>query len=161
MSVFLHASFGLGQLWLWGETAAGRAVLLPKRRRRKSDLLWPPPNPFDAGAEALDDAAKALGLPPTSFDRARAVLWLPTVKGRPVASTAVVEEPPECVAGAEIVAWETSALSVDSMAVAGLLARRSDGGVLAPGLFASSDLQFWRAVLRLAGSLVARQCVLP
>jgi hypothetical protein len=89
------------------------------------------------------------------------VLWLPTVKGRPLASTAVVEERPESLAGAEIAAWETTALAVGARAVAGLLARRRDDGVLAPGLFASSDLKFWQAVLRLAGSLVARQCVLP
>ncbi len=161
MSTFLHVAFGQGQLWLWGETSADRAIPLPKRRRRKSGQPLPPPNPFDAGVEAVDNAAEVLGLAPTAVDIERAVLWLPTVKGRPIASNAVVEEFPDAVASAEIAPWETTTLALDSRAFADLLIRQNDDGVLAPGLFASADLKYWHAALRFAGSLVARQCVLP
>lgn len=162
MSTFLHGVFGEGRLWLWGETAAERAVPFPKSRRRKSGLP-PLPNPFDAGAAALGGAVEALNLAPTpaAVDVERVVLWLPTVDGRPVASTAIVEEIPDPVGNAEIRAWETAALALDPLAFVDLLARQSDDTLLAPGLFASSDLAFWQGVLRLAGSLVARQCVLP
>lgn len=161
MSTFLHAAFGLGQFWLWGEVAAGRASPLPKLRRRRTGQPHPPPNPFDAGAEVLDDAAGGLGLTPASVNLERVFLWLPTVDGRPIASNPIVEEVPDSVEGAEIAPWETAALAVAPTAFAALLTRGRDDGILAPGLFASSEFTFWHTVLRFAGALVARQCVLP
>jgi SNF2 family DNA or RNA helicase len=161
MSTFLHAAFGHGRLWLWGETAADKAAPLPKLRRRKTGQPNAPPNPFDVGAEALDDAVELLELAPVGINLERVVLWLPAVDGRPIASSPIVEEVPGSVAGVKIAPWETSALSLAPKTFADLLTRRSDDGILAPGLFASSDLTFWHTVLRFAGALVARQCVLP
>jgi SNF2 family DNA or RNA helicase len=161
MSTFLHAAFGQGQLWLWGETAAETAAPLPKRRRRKSGQPYPPSNPFDAGAEALDHAAEVLGLASAGINLDRVVLWLPTVDGRPIASNPIVEEIPASVIGVEIAPWETAALALAPAAFADLLTGRRDDGILASGLFASSDLAFWHTVLRFAGALVARQSVLP
>ncbi len=74
MSMFLHAAFGQGRLWLWGETAVDRAAPLPKPRRRKSGPPLPLRNPFDAGAEAQDDAAEVLGLASAGVNLDRAVL---------------------------------------------------------------------------------------
>lgn len=161
MSTFLHAAFGQGRLWLWAETAAASAAPLSKLRRRKSGQPYPALNPFDAGAEALDDAAEVLGLALEAVSLERAVLWLPTVDRRPIASNSIVEEVPDSVTGAAIAPWETTALALVPTALADLLTRRRDDGILAPGLFASSELTFWHAVLRLSGALVARQRVLP
>ena len=55
MSVFFHAAFDAGRLWLWGETARAAAVPLPPPRGRKPRQPRALSNPFDIGAEALDE----------------------------------------------------------------------------------------------------------
>ena len=72
-----------------------------------------------------------------------------------------MEEIPDSVDGVGRAPWETAALALAPANFVELLTRRSNDGILTPGLFASSAFTFWHTVLRFAGALVARQCVLP
>src|SRR5689334_18469574 len=160
MTTFLHAAYADDRLCLWGETAAASAAPLPRPRGRRRKGLRPEPNPFDAGAEALDTATETLGLS-AEGDIGLAVLWLPTRAGRPLASSPVIEEPPEALDGIALAPWETAALELAPADAVELLSRCAADHTLAPGLFAAPDLAFWSTALRFAGALVARGSVLP
>jgi superfamily II DNA or RNA helicase len=90
-----------------------------------------------------------------------AVLWLPSTDGRPLASSAIIEEAPENGAVVALRPWRTSALSAAVAEWIDLLCRCLDTTVLRPGLFVGDDLAFWATAMRFAGALVARQSVLP
>ena len=62
MSVFFHAAFDAGRLWLWGETARASAMPLPPPRGRKPRQPKALSNPFDIGAEALEEIAGLMDL---------------------------------------------------------------------------------------------------
>src|SRR5687768_4826232 len=95
MGIFLHAVFQDDRLLLWGETARANAAPLPRPRGRRPKEAAreqrAPSNPFDIGAEALDDSVGWLA---AQDEIERATLWLPTVAEQPVASSPVVEESP-------------------------------------------------------------------
>ncbi len=160
MTTFLHAVFHEERLWLWGETAAPAAQPLPRRRRTRAAGPAPLPNPFDVGADALDDIAEAFGLP-IDVEVGIRKLWLPTAGGRPVASSPVIEPGPEEDAAVTLAPWETTAFALQPDDAIGLLLRCPADAAFAPGLFAAPDLAYWAAALRFAGALVARGRALP
>ncbi len=158
MSVFFHAAFHAGRLWLWGETARSSAVPLPPPRGRKPRQPRALSNPFDIGAEALDEIA---GLMDLAADVDRATLWLPSTAEGPVASSPVIEEPPDQTGEVALRAWETTALGLEADDIVKLLTNCPPDRTFAPGLFAAADLAYWTMALRFAGAIVARGAVLP
>ncbi|GEO40361.1 ATP-dependent helicase [Skermanella aerolata] len=158
MSVFFHAAFDAGRLWLWGETARDSAVPLPPPRGRKPRQPRALSSPFDIGAEALDEIA---GLMDLAADVNRATLWLPSTAERPVASSPLVEEPPEQPGDVTLRAWETTVLGLETDDIVKLLTECPPDRTFAPGLFAAADLVYWTMALRFAGAIVARGAVLP
>jgi hypothetical protein len=157
MTTFLHAAFASDCLWLWGETARAQAAPPPRPRGSRKEA-HAPSNPFDIGAEALDDIAELLVL---SADADRISLWLPTLADQPLASSPVIEEPPDHTEAAVPSPWDTIALALEPPDIIDVLARCTADRMLAPGLFAAPDLAFWASALRFAGALVARGSVLP
>ena len=115
-------------------------------------------NPFDIGAEALDEIA---GLMDLAADVDRATLWLPSTAEGPVASSPVIEEPPEQPGDVALRAWETTALGLEADDIVKLLTNCPPDRTFAPGLFAAADLAYWTMALRFAGAIVARGAVLP
>ena len=158
MSVFFHAAFDAGRLWLWGETARASAVPLPPPRGRKPRQPRALSNPFDIGAEALDEIA---GLMDLAADVDRATLWLPSTAEGPVASSPLVDEPPEQPGDIALRAWETTALGLEADDIVKLLTECPPDRTFAPGLFAAADLVYWTMALRFAGAIVTRGAVLP
>ncbi|UEM20723.1 DEAD/DEAH box helicase [Skermanella mucosa] len=158
MSVFLHAAFRDGRLWLWGETARSAAVPLPAPRGRRTKQPRPPSNPFDIGAEALDDLAEVMEL---AAGVGRVTLWLPTGPDGPLASSPVVEEPPDEATPLAPAPWDTVALALEPGDIVRLLAECPADGTFGPGLFAGPDLAYWAMALRFAGAVAARGAVLP
>jgi SNF2 family DNA or RNA helicase len=158
MSVFFHAAFDAGRLWLWGETARATAVPLPPPRGRKPRQPRALSNPFDIGAEALDEIS---GLMDLAADVDRATLWLPSTAEGPFASSPLVEEPPEQPGDVTLRAWETTALGLEADDIVKLLTECPPDRTFAPGLFAAADLVYWTMALRFAGAIVARGAVLP
>ena len=158
MSVFLHAAFRDGRLWLWGETARSAAAPLASPRGRKPKQPRPPSNPFDIGAEALDDLADAMEL---GAEVDRMTLWLPTGPGGPLASSPVVEEPRDAAEPLAPAPWDTAAVGLGPEDMIRLLTECPADGTFGPGLFAGPDLVYWTMALRFAGAVAARGAVLP
>ena len=120
------------------------------------------PLPFALSAEHL---TATLGSALTAADgRERlteeAVIWLPTVKGQPVASSPLIAEPP-LETDAELAPWEVSALPMRAGPAIALLTACLDRTNLAPGLVVGTTLSYWSAALRYAGALLAREQFLP
>jgi SNF2 family DNA or RNA helicase len=160
--IILHAGLGDGQLLLWGE-APPADVAAAAPRGRKPKAAHGGPFPFDPGADRLIAAvARALpGPPPRSPADEQRFLWLPTVAGRPVASSPLVAEPPEAGASASLTPWSAAVLRLDPTRAADLLCAGMDRETLAPGVIVGATLAYWARALRFAGALVAREQFVP
>jgi hypothetical protein len=114
--IIFHAGVRDDDFLLWGEVPAEAEALPVKRRGRKPTAARRVSTlPFDAGAERLRAAlAEALAmLPPDPKAAGTAVAWLPTIQGRPLASSALNAEMPEASGeAAELAAWRVSALAL-------------------------------------------------
>src|SRR5262249_44732122 len=150
--LILHASFLDDCLALWGEVPAdGEPVTKPSRRKKAATSA----SIFDAGQDALTAALATVlpDLPGRSPQTEAVTAWLPTVDGRPIASSPLITEPPPPGAAASIQPWTVTALRLSSDAAAALLCACIGKEVLSPGLLAGKSLAFWEAGLRLAGAL--------
>ncbi|HKI31240.1 MAG TPA: DEAD/DEAH box helicase [Gemmataceae bacterium] len=160
--IILHAGLEDGQLLLWGESPPADPIPAAPRGR-KPKVPQPRRFPFHPGTEYLT-AALAGTLPDTSrrsLPAEERVLWLPTVKDRPVPSSALVAEPPEPGETAALVPWRTVVLRLDPNQAIDLLSACADRETLAPGVIVGPTLAFWARALRLAGALVAREQFVP
>jgi SNF2 family DNA or RNA helicase len=159
--IILHAGLEDGQLLLWGEAPpADPPSAAP--RGRKPKVPRPGPFPFDPGADRLAAAlASAVpGTPRRSLPDEQRFLWLPTVGGRPVPSSALVAQPPEPGATA-LAPWSATVLRLSPAQAADLLCACVDRETLAPGVIVGATLAFWARALRFAGALVAREQFVP
>ncbi len=165
--IILHAGFLDHQLWLWGEASAEAAADQSARRGRKSAARSNSQKaqtlPFDAGAEGLLAALGevAFGLKMGAGDVEKATAWTPTVDDQPVASSALIAEPPSSVAKVVIAPWTVSAIPLSTAEAVGLLCLCVERETLAQGVIAGRDLDFWAAAMRLGGAMVAREQFLP
>ena len=160
--IILHAGLEDGQLLLWGESP-NPEFSPASPRGRKPKVPQPKRFPFHPGIEPLA-AALAGTLPGTSrrsFSDEERILWLPTVKDRPVASSALVAEPPEPGETAALAPWRTIVLRLDPARAIDLLSACADRETLAPGVIVGPTLAFWARALRFAGALVAREQFVP
>ncbi|MGH9935735.1 MAG: SNF2 helicase-associated domain-containing protein, partial [Blastocatellia bacterium] len=163
--IILHAGFLDHQLWLWGEAPAGTAPEALAKRGRKASAKAKKRErlPFDAGGEGLLAALNEVvsGLKMSKSDVEAAVIWLPTVDDQPVASSALIAEPPPSSAKAAISPWAVSAIPLNTAEAVDLLCRCVDRETLAQGLIVGHDLAFWAAAMRMGGAMVAREQFLP
>ncbi|MGH9766768.1 MAG: DEAD/DEAH box helicase, partial [Blastocatellia bacterium] len=163
--IILHAGFLDHQLWLWGEAPAGTAPEAPVRRGRKASAKSKKRErlSFDAGGDSLLAALNEVvsGLKMSKSDVEAAAIWLPTVDGRPIASSALIAEPPSSTAKAAISPWAVSAIPLNTAEAVDLLCRCVNRETLAQGLIVGHDLAFWAAAMRLGGAMVAREQFLP
>src|SRR4051794_15563836 len=110
--IVLHAGIRDGRLQIWGETPAESAAVPAKRRgrtsaRRKLEL------PYAASGERLLEAlAEGAGLSLSQGIVQTAVAWLPTINGRPIASSPIIAEITESDGETKVVPWEVPALSL-------------------------------------------------
>jgi SNF2 family DNA or RNA helicase len=165
--IIIHAGFLDHQLWLWGEAPVESSPEAPGRRGRKSSAKSNSKKnnrlPFDAGVERLLGALKEVvsGLKMTEDDVEAATVWAPTVEGRPVASSALIAEPPPVSARADIAPWAVAAIPLNTAESVDLLCRCVNRETLAPGVIVGNDLVFWAAAMRMGGAMVAREQFLP
>ncbi len=101
------------------------------------------------------------GLKMSEGDVEVATAWTPAVDGQPVASSALIAEPPSSTAKAVIAPWMVSAIPLNTAEAVGLLCLCVDRETLAQGVIAGRDLAFWAATMRLGGAMVAREQFLP
>ncbi|HZV07130.1 MAG TPA: hypothetical protein VE999_18760 [Gemmataceae bacterium] len=88
--LILHAGLVNGRLLLWGERPSAEGpTSTPRRGGRKAPR--PKPSPFDPGADKLAStlADSLPGAVELSLDAESRFVWLPTLKGRPVPSSAL------------------------------------------------------------------------
>jgi SNF2 family DNA or RNA helicase len=162
--IILHAGVRYGRLLLWGEQPAETAVTSTKRRGRPATKARrASPLPYAAGADALSAALAAAALDPAvnQAPAETAIVWLPTVEGRPLASSPMIAEPPGPSMRAMMSPWEVATLFVETAQAIELLCSCMGMEILAQGVVVGADLAFWSQAMRFAGSIVARQSFLP
>jgi SNF2 family DNA or RNA helicase len=158
--IVLQGCIEAGRFLLWGETPAETAPKVRRRSRRSSNPEIQP-LPFGAAGEALA-AAVANFVPAGSLAFAQDhTVWLPTVADQPVASTALVAEPPTAKETPTLRGWRVTAMPLLFGQAVALLCACRDKETLAPGVVVGKSLAYWTEALRWAGSLVAREQFLP
>ena len=154
--IILHAGEYAGGLAIWGEESADGAA-----PRIKTTVRSPSAYPFGADGRL----ATTLGEMVPEFapaDRAHEVaVWVPTVAAGPIPSSGIVSEPPPAGAKARVAPWSVTAYWLYHDEAVDLLCRVMGRRTVAAGVVVGEDLAYWADVVRLAGSLVARQQFLP
>src|SRR5947209_5846462 len=161
--IILHAGIRRGCLLLWGEQPAETAEAPARRHGRPATTARrASPLPYAAGAGAL--SAFAAAAPFSSVDQfpaEAALIWLPTIEGRPLASSPMIAEPPVSSEQATLIPWEVTALPLPTAQAIELLCSCAGRETLSRGVVVGADLAFWAQAVRFAGSIVARQSFLP
>jgi SNF2 family DNA or RNA helicase len=165
--IVFHGGIIEGEFVLWGETPAEPNPLSRRNSTSgstsKTGSVDAPPFPYDAGANRLSGALKGIGF---DFKIGRNALrsmaaWLPTVKDRPVPSSALIAEFPESDTTAALTPWSIAGLRMPVGKVTEFLCLCIGKQTLGPGLVIGKDLAFWATAMRFAGALVAKQQFLP
>jgi SNF2 family DNA or RNA helicase len=157
--IVLHAGLREDGLWLWGESPSSEPSA-PKPRGRRSRIPRPAASPYDAGGAGLLDALGAVGIPiPRATRMERAVGWLPTAGGAPLASSPLIDEPAEGTPSLR--PWTLTTVGLALPRAVDLLCACVDKEALAPGVFLGRDLAFATDAMRFAAGLVARQHFVP
>lgn len=161
--IVLHSGTHDGRLLFWGETHAGPKARPAGRRARTSRVSHPGPLPYHADAEKLSAVFREAGLGFIADGKhlEAVIVWLPTVDGRPVASSPLIAETPSSSAKPTLAPWTVTALRLPITQAIEILCACVSKDTLAPGLIAGTDLLFWATAMRFAGALVARQQYLP
>jgi SNF2 family DNA or RNA helicase len=87
--------------------------------------------------------------------------WLPTYRGRPLASSGLVDENLRTDVSARLETWSVAAVHLALPAMKTLFLERLSSGPLATGIAAGDDLRFWQSAFSFACGLVARERILP
>ena len=161
--IVLHSGIHDGRLFLWGETHAGQNAHSAATRARTSRVSHPSPFLYDAGAEKLLSVLREarLGFIANGNHLEAVIAWLPTVDGRPIASSPLIAERPNSSAKTTLAPWTVTALRLPTTQAIEILCACVSKDTLAPGLIAGMDVVFWATAMRVAGALVARQQYLP
>ena len=158
--IILHAGLDAGQLLLWGEVPGDPPAARPGRKPKADDA--PEPYPFDAGgiplAVSLSGALPGQSIP--SGSGTPPVVWVPTVRGRPVPSSGLIADVP-VIGEVGLAPWTVTALPLPIHTTIDLLCSCIGKEALAPGVLVGKTLAFWTQALRFAGSLVARERFMP
>src|SRR5262245_35227366 len=157
--ITLHAGADNGQLWLWAESPAD---LPPSKPGRKPRDAPPAPYPFDAGPLGLAQGfLEALpGKPIPGGGEKPPLLWLPTVKGRPIPSSGLIADVP-VTRPVALAPYTVTALALPLPLAVDLLCNCVGRETLAKGILIGPTLAWYVRALRFAGSLVARESFVP
>lgn len=159
--IILHAGAHEGDIVVWGEKSRDdRAGAAPRRKGARTSRARKHPLGADSGALAcvLEDVL------PSDFKTAgecTAAVWLPTLGSYPVPSSDIIAEIPPSKAKPKMAAWKVAARRLSPDEAVRLLGSSAGRRTVSPGVLISPDMAYWADVLRLAGSLVARQRFLP
>ena len=144
--IVLHLAAADGRLALWGEGPPTDADA-PETA-----------HPFAADADALAAALGEAGIDAGAAEDAWA--WLPTVAGRPVASSPLLDAAP-AEGDVALALWRVAAIPLAAEEAEALFAAATDRYVLVPGVLLGDSVTFWAQAHRFAVALVAREQFLP
>jgi len=166
--ILLHGAFAAGRLIVWGETRAAPSVSAPPSKRHEAPALAHAAldrnrfgfSPYDA-RDAILAAIHASGISTAGRRTEGAVILLPSLEHRPEASSPIIAEPHPNSDNLVLRPWWVTAVTLSWPAAIDFLCACAGKRTLAPGVVVASDLAYWVAALRLAGTMVARQHFLP
>jgi SNF2 family DNA or RNA helicase len=147
--IVLHTAFNDDTLLLWGEQSGGASD------GKKGAY------PYAAPEAALRDSAERLGMPKAKRGVVELSGWLPTHRGKPLASSRLVDEDLRTDVASRLEEWIVPSLPLDFAAIMALFSNPIASGPLQPGLAAGDDLRYWQAAYSFACGLVVRQRCLP
>jgi hypothetical protein len=129
--IVLHLARLARESFLWGEAAAMTSGNAPGRRSRGPE---PPTLPFGATKEILASAVAEIapGFRADAKVPDTRVVWLPSVRGQPLASTPIIAETPEPSAPISLAPWRVVVLRVQIPTLVDLLASTLDKKTVAP-----------------------------
>ena len=158
--IVLHLARMAGESLIWGEAAAAPGVRPPSRRSRNPG---PAALPFGAKRASLAGALAEIapGFRAGASVPGTRVVWLPSMRGQPLASTPIIAETPERGGPVSLAPWRVAVLQVTMPTLVDLLASTLDQKALAPGVSVGGDGTFWANALRFASALVTQQKMLP
>ncbi len=158
--IILHAGRIGKQFFLWGENPAENEIQ-SLRRGRKPKTPAAKPYPYDSGFENLFSALELLLGNPGRKKAEKINIWIPTIGGNPIPSSALIAEIPDSKAEPSLAPWTVSAYPLEAEETLVLLCACMEKRVLAPGIISGNDLLWWADALKFSGSLVAGQKYLP
>lgn len=147
--IVVHTAFHNDALLLWAEQSASTS------NGKKGTY------PFAASGAALRDSVERLGLPPARQSIVTMQGWLPTHRGKPLASSRLVDEELRTDVTSRLEQWHIPALSLDFASFGQLFSNALDSGPIVPGVAPGDDLRYWQAAYSFACGLVVRQRFLP
>ncbi len=123
--IVLHLARLARDSFLWGDAGAMTSGHAPARRSRNPDA---PALPFGAKKEALASAVAEIapGFRADAKVPDTRVVWLPTVRGQPLASMPIIAETPEPDAPISLAPWRVAVLRVKMSTLLDLLASTVD-----------------------------------
>ena len=160
--IILHAGFVEETVMLWGETPSDSEVA-PKRRGRKPKVPRPELYPYDPGLQKLFDVFSETGLSNliNLGDFANAIVWAPSLRGKPTASSPLIAEPFPTNENPTFLPWEVSTFRVPVSNAIEIFCHCANKKMLSPGVIVGNDLAYWVSAMRFAGYLVLHQQFVP
>ncbi len=154
--IILHASILHDTTVLWAEEELESPVSnkhTSLSKRIQSNLR----HPYAASFKRLQEVMSA-----ANKDSASALIWLPTIAGKPLPSRAmlssIVSESDQTPA---LQPWSVDILPVRARSLSDLLASAQSKHVLLPGILLSDEFRFLSLLLDFANSLIVREQYLP
>lgn len=154
--IILHAGEYEGGLEIWGEESTD-----DNTQHTKTTVRNPSVYPFGSNGQlATTLEAMVPGFTPAERSHTVAV-WLPTGAAGPMPSSGIISELPPVGAKTRIAPWSVTSYWLYHDEVIDLLCGLMDQRIVSAGVVVGADLTYWTKVVRLAGSLVARQQFIP
>jgi SNF2 family DNA or RNA helicase len=162
LMLILHAGVHDGYFSIWMEASADHRQDNGASKQAKPQRGGPPDYPYGAPPVLLREVLSSL---PYCGELAkqkmqRACLWAPSAPEGPLASSALIADPPEYET-LTVSPWSIASMQLGPKETVDFLAATFGQRMIRPGLMVGPDVTFWVAALRFAGSLVARQQFLP
>lgn len=148
--IVLHASVCGDKLLLWGEVASSESAGNEAKRRFT----------FDAGWHRLEATLAQLGCH-GHFKQHLCSATLPTVRGKALASSGLIDPSFDPAAPAKLGRWSVAALELTPATLVQLITLACERNPLATGVVAGEDFRYLQDVYIFANGLMLRQRYLP
>lgn len=151
--ILLHGAFANERFFIWAEQSM---------QAGSPDSASARALPFAADKQSLITALEQLDLQQGGLaDPVVLKGWLPTHRGKPLASSRLIDENLRPDVTARLEQWTVYAVELTSLQIRRLFEAPFPNGPIQPGLAVGDDLRFWQAAHTFASGLVIRQRFLP
>jgi len=155
--IILHAGAWDNAMAFWGESLGGDSAPRPSGKKRAVGSR----HPYSVSAQAIKDGLKPRLGPRRVAGPADLRIWLPSYGGKPLPSDGIGPGPSGPHSGIGLMQWHVDTVMPETHDVIRILSEVIRNRTSIAGMAVGPDLACWADVLRLAGSMVARQQILP